>query len=75
VARLELKQRITISLTRAESREAAVDRWDLDRRDGARQGRGIEHFLLLTDASNADVDLLNGAAQQRRIAAGELRGP
>jgi ATP-dependent exoDNAse (exonuclease V) alpha subunit len=74
VARLERKRRITISLTRAQSREAAVDQWDKDRRDGAVRGRGVEQYLLLTDTSNTDVDLLNAAAQDRRVQAGDVGG-
>jgi ATP-dependent exoDNAse (exonuclease V) alpha subunit len=69
---LERKRRIVISTTRADSVEAAVDRWDADRRDGALRGRGIEQFLLVTDSSTAEVDRLNAAAQRRRIAAVEL---
>ncbi len=75
VARLERRRRITISLNRRESRDAAVDRWDADRREGAARARGIDQYLLLTDTSNADVDLLNAAAQERRLRAGELEGP
>lgn len=75
VARLERKRQIVISRTRAESREAAVERWDQDRREGAARGRGIEQYLLLADTSNVDVDLLNAAAQDRRIQARELTGP
>ncbi len=74
VARLERRRRIVISLTRGQSRDAAVDQWDRDRRDGAARGRGIEQYLLLTDTSNTDVDLLNAAAQDRRLRAGELGG-
>jgi conjugative relaxase-like TrwC/TraI family protein len=72
VARLERKRRIVISLTRAESLQAAVDQWDTDRRDGAARGRGIEQYLLVTDSSGTEVDRLNAAAQRRRVEAGEL---
>jgi ATP-dependent exoDNAse (exonuclease V) alpha subunit len=74
VARLERKRRITLSPTRAESRDAAVERWDQDRREGATRGRDIDQFLLVADSSNGDVDRLNAAAQQRRHRAGELGG-
>ena len=72
VTRLERRRRIVISLTRADSVQAAVDRWDADRREGATRGRGIEQYLLVTDSSSAEVDRLNAAAQRRRIEAGEL---
>jgi len=68
----ERRGQIVISDTRLEARRAAVDHWDRDRREGAREGRGAEHYLLLTDSSNAEVDALNRAAQRRRLAAGEL---
>lgn len=72
IARLERKRQIVISPTRASSREAAVEKWDADRREGAAGGRGIENYLLLATTSNVDVDLLNTAAQRRRVDAGEL---
>jgi conjugative relaxase-like TrwC/TraI family protein len=72
IARLERRRQIVISPTRASSREAAVEKWDADRREGAARGRGIEEYLLLATTSNVDVDFLNAAAQQRRLDAGEL---
>jgi conjugative relaxase-like TrwC/TraI family protein len=72
--RLERKRQIVISPTRAQSREAAIDQWDQDRRAGAARGKGSENYLLVATTSNVDVDLLNAAAQQRRLDAGEL-GP
>jgi conjugative relaxase-like TrwC/TraI family protein len=72
IARLERRRQIVISPTRASSREAAVDKWDADRREGVLRGRGIEEYLLLATTNNIDVDLLNAAAQRRRLDAGEL---
>lgn len=69
---LEAESRIVVAGTRAQAREAAVAAWDRDRRAGADRGRGIDEYLLVTDASNREVDELNRAAQGRRLAAGEL---
>jgi ATP-dependent exoDNAse (exonuclease V) alpha subunit len=71
-ARLDRKHQIVLSPTRADSREVAVEQWDADRRAGAAQGRGPENYLLLATTSHVDVDILNGAAQRRRLEAGEL---
>jgi ATP-dependent exoDNAse (exonuclease V) alpha subunit len=70
--RLERKRQIVISPTRAQSHEAAVEQWDQDRRAGAARGKGSEDYLLVATTSNVDVDLLNAAAQRRRLDAGEL---
>ncbi len=69
---MDQRHQIVISTRRSESREAAVARWDEDRRAGAAHGRGIENYLLLTTTTNYDVDQLNAMAQQRRHVAGEL---
>lgn len=58
---------LVVADDRLAARAAAVDAWDHER-----QGTGLEKVLLLTDSSNAEVDALNAAAQQRRLAAGEL---
>jgi conjugative relaxase-like TrwC/TraI family protein len=71
---LERRGQIVISDTRASSREAAVTQWDEDRRAGAALGRGLDDYLLVATTSNVDVDLLNAAAQRRRLDAGDL-GP
>jgi hypothetical protein len=71
---LDRRGQIVISDTRAESREAAVAQWDADRRAGAARGRDLDDYLLVATTSNVDVDLLNAAAQRRRLDAGEL-GP
>lgn len=72
VGAMDQRRQIVISTRRSESREAAVARWDEDRRAGAAQGRGIENYLLLATTTNYDVDQLNAMAQQRRREAGEL---
>jgi len=72
--RLERKRQIVISDKRAQSRDAAVEQWDQDRRAGAARGKGLDNYLLVATTSNVDVDLLNAAAQRRRLDAGEL-GP
>jgi len=71
-AAMERRNQIIISTRRSESREAAVAKWDDDRRAGAERGRGIENYLLLATTTNYDVDQLNAMAQQRRRDAGEL---
>jgi conjugative relaxase-like TrwC/TraI family protein len=73
-ARLDRKRQIVLSPTRSDSREAAVEQWNADRRAGAAQGRGPENYLLLATTTNIDVDLLNAAAQCRRLESAEL-GP
>ncbi|HXA30099.1 MAG TPA: MobF family relaxase [Candidatus Angelobacter sp.] len=72
VGAMDQRRQIVISTRRSESRDAAVARWDEDRRAGAAQGRGIENYLLLATTTNYDVDQLNAMAQQRRRDAGEL---
>ncbi len=54
--------RLHLAGTRAESLERAVRDWARDGRTG----------LLITDASNAERDWLNQAAQEHRLRAGEL---
>jgi len=71
-AAMERRNQIVISARRSESREAAVAKWDEDRRAGAEHGRGIENYLLLATTTNCDVDQLNAMAQQRRRDAGEV---
>jgi len=72
IAEMERRCQIVISTRRSDSREAAVAKWDEDRRAGAERGRGIENYLLVTTTTNYDVDQLNALAQQRRRDAGEL---
>ena len=65
----EEHQQIVIAEDRQAARAAAVARWDEERQ--GREGQ-LDRVLLLTDSSNAEVDALNAAAQQRRLAAAEL---
>ena len=46
-----------------------VERWDR-----ARQERPDERLVMLTDASNAELDRINARAQEQRAQAGELGG-
>jgi conjugative relaxase-like TrwC/TraI family protein len=59
--------RLHIEDTRVEAGERMVDDWARVRHE--RPGGRV---VVLTDASNDELDRLNAAAQQRRIAAGEL---
>jgi len=63
----EERGQIVVADDRIAARTAAVDAWDHNR-----QGTPLDRVLLLTDSSNAEVDTLNAAAQQRRLDAGEL---
>ncbi|HLI33278.1 MAG TPA: MobF family relaxase [Solirubrobacteraceae bacterium] len=56
-----------VSETREEAAERMVARWDRDRR-----AVGTERAVMLTDASNAELDRINALAQQARAANGEL---
>jgi conjugative relaxase-like TrwC/TraI family protein len=60
---------IELAKTRREAVARAVERWDADRRSDSSE---IGESLLLTDASNVEVDSLNGLAQAQRSLAGEL---
>ncbi len=59
--------RLHIADTRAQAAERMVDAWDR-----ARQERPDERLVMLTDASNAELDRINALAQERRAEAGEL---
>jgi conjugative relaxase-like TrwC/TraI family protein len=61
------RDRLHIEDTRVEAGERMVDAWARVReeRPGAR-------VVMLTDSSNDELDRLNAAAQERRVAAGEL---
>jgi hypothetical protein len=72
IAEMDRRRQIVISTRRAESLDAAVAKWDEERRAGAERARGIENYLLVATTTNHDVDQLNAAAQQRRRDAGEL---
>jgi conjugative relaxase-like TrwC/TraI family protein len=72
IAEMDRRRQIVISTRRSESRDAAVAKWDEERRAGTERGRGIENYLLVATTMNHDVDQLNAAARQRRRDAGEL---
>ena len=59
--------RLHISNTREQAAEQMVDAWDR-----ARQEHSEERLVMLTDASNAELDRINALAQERRAQAGEL---
>ncbi len=59
--------RLHIADTREQAAEEMVDAWDR-----ARQDRPDERLVMLTDASNAELDRINALAQERRAEAGEL---
>jgi conjugative relaxase-like TrwC/TraI family protein len=67
LAQYAARDRLHVEDTRVEAGERMVDDWARARREepGAR-------VVMLTDASNDELDRLNAAAQERRIAAGEL---
>jgi conjugative relaxase-like TrwC/TraI family protein len=67
LAQYASRDRLHVEDTRAEAGERMVDDWARVREEqpGAR-------VMMLTDASNDELDRLNAAAQERRAAAGEL---
>ncbi len=59
--------RLHISDTREHAAQEMVDAWDQVRREHPQQ-----RVLMLTDASNTELDQINKLAQERRAQAGEL---
>jgi conjugative relaxase-like TrwC/TraI family protein len=59
--------RLHVSDTREQASERMVGAWDR-----ARQERPDERLVMLTDASNAELDRINALAQERRAQVGEL---
>jgi len=59
--------RLHISDTRQHAAEEMVQEWDQARREHPQ-----ERVLMLTDASNTELDHINRLAQERRAQAGEL---
>jgi conjugative relaxase-like TrwC/TraI family protein len=59
--------RLHIADTRAQAAERMVGAWDR-----ARQEHPEERLVMLTDASNAELDRINALAQERRAQGGEL---
>ncbi len=59
--------RLHVEDSREEAAARMVDAWD-----GSRHARGCERSVMLTDASNRELDEINALAQQRRAERGEL---
>jgi conjugative relaxase-like TrwC/TraI family protein len=59
--------RLHVTETRDQSAREMIDAWDRARRERPEQSR-----VMLTDASNAELESINAAAQERRAQAGEL---
>ncbi len=59
--------RLHISDTRGQAAERMVAAWD-----NARHERPEERLVMLTDASNVELDRINALARERRAQAGEL---
>jgi conjugative relaxase-like TrwC/TraI family protein len=60
-------ERLHVADTREQSVREMVDAWDQARRE-----RPDQHRVMLTDASNVELEALNVLAQERRAQAGEL---
>jgi ATP-dependent exoDNAse (exonuclease V) alpha subunit len=67
LAGYQAHDRLHISDTREQAAERMVEAWDR-----ARQERPDERLVMLTDASNAELDRINALAQERLAQAGEL---
>ncbi len=61
------RDRLHIEDARADAGERMVDDWAR-----AREANPAARIVMVTDASNDELDRLNALAQQRRVAAGEL---
>ena len=61
------RDRLHVSDTPEEAGERMVDDWDRSRRDVGEGG-----CVMISDASNSELDRLNAMAQDRRLSAGEL---
>jgi conjugative relaxase-like TrwC/TraI family protein len=67
LASYQAHDRLHISDTREEAAQRMVSDWDR-----ARHEHPEERTLMLTDASNVELDRINALAQERRAQAGEL---
>jgi ATP-dependent exoDNAse (exonuclease V) alpha subunit len=67
LAGYDARERLHISDTREEAVERMVDDWDRTRRE-----HPDERIVMLSDASNAELERVNALAQDRRARAGEL---
>ena len=53
-------------------REGMFREWNAARARGAAEGRPVSDYLMTTDTSNVETDILNAMAQRARIEAGEV---
>jgi conjugative relaxase-like TrwC/TraI family protein len=67
LASYQAHDRLHISDTREQAAQQMVGAWDRARADNPR-----ERLVMLTDASNVELDRINALAQERRADAGEL---
>jgi len=67
LASYQARDRLHISDTREEAAEQMVERWHEARRE-----HPADRTVMLTDASNVELDRINALAQERRAQAGEL---
>jgi conjugative relaxase-like TrwC/TraI family protein len=67
LASYQANERLHISDTREEAANRMVSDWDQARREHPR-----ERTVMLSDASNVELDRINALAQERRAQAGEL---
>jgi conjugative relaxase-like TrwC/TraI family protein len=67
LASYQAHDRLHISDTRDQAAQQMVSAWDRARADNPR-----ERLVMLTDASNVELDRINALAQERRAEAGEL---
>jgi conjugative relaxase-like TrwC/TraI family protein len=67
LAGYEARERLHISDTREQAAERMVSDWDSARREHPEQ-----RAVMLTDASNVELERINALAQERRAEAGEL---
>jgi conjugative relaxase-like TrwC/TraI family protein len=67
LASYQAHDRLHIADTREQAAEQMLTDWDT-----ARQEHPEQHTIMLTDASNVELDRINAAAQELRAEAGEL---
>jgi conjugative relaxase-like TrwC/TraI family protein len=67
LASYQAHDRLHIADTRHEAAERMIDAWD-----HARRAHPERRTVMLTDASNVELDRINANAQERRAQAGEL---
>jgi conjugative relaxase-like TrwC/TraI family protein len=67
LARYRARERLHVADTRMQAAERMVEEWER-----AREAHPGQRTVMLTDASNAEMDKMNAMAQERRARAGEL---